>query len=353
MRRGSSVSELAVEHPAVVEHHAQVRLRPALGHEPLVHLALARRIEIGVLVRAEPGLPGPPDHVLERAVGLDHGKAVLHHRTDRVGEPRPEPVAHHQVHRDAPADGNGGKGDGERGEQHRGRAEAEPGREHPGCPVTRRRFEGGLPETRLPRVGRRLELAVGDAGGQPLEIAHRRLVRTASARTVLPAGLLHRLHRRHRPGPFIAMVEVVVQHGQAERVQRDMADHRHDMRGVALVRDRGHPQRPFVLVVEVPGLVRGGDGGRDLTRVAIARVHDLERDRAGGMHRLPGLPAGAEAQPGAQRLVAAHDEAQPVRYVRHALAGRQCPGATHGQGAALGLHDRPDLLLAPAELCDA
>jgi hypothetical protein len=303
-----------------------------------------------VLVRAEPGLPGPCDHFLERAVRLDHGKAVLHHRTYRVGEPRPEPVAHHQVHRNASADGNGGKGDCERGEQHRGRAEAEPGREHPHRPVTRRRVEGDLPETRLPRVGRRLELAVGDARGQTLEIAHRRLVRTAPARAVLPTGLLHRLHRRHRPGPFIAVVEVVVQHRQAERVQRDMADHLRDMRGVAMVRDHGHPQRPFVFVVEVPGLVLGGDGGRQHARVAVACVHDLERDRAAGMHHLLDLPVGAEAQPGAQCLVAAHDEAQSGRYVRHGLAGRQRPGAAHWQRVVLGLNDRPDLPLAPAEL---
>jgi hypothetical protein len=306
-----------------------------------------------VLVRAEAGLPGPSDHFLERAVRLDHAKAALHHRTDRVGEPRPEPVAHHQVHRDASADGNGGEGDGERGEQHRGRAEAEPGREHPRCPVARRRVEGDLPETRLPGVGRGLELAVGDAHGQLLEIAHRRLVRTAPARTLLPTGLLHRLYRRHRPGPFIAVVEVVIQHGQAERVQRDMADHLRDMRGAAMVRDHGHPQRPFVFVVEFPGLVLGGDGGRHLARVAAARVHDLQRDRAGGMHRLLGVPVGAEAQPGAQCLMAAHDEAQTGRYVRHGLPGRQRPGATHGQRVVLGLNDRPDLPLAPAELRDA
>jgi hypothetical protein len=226
------------------------------------------------------------------------------------------------VHRDAPADGNGGKGDGERGEQHRGRAEAEPGREYPRCPVTRRRVEGDPPETRLPWVGRRRELQVGGARGQPLEIAHRRLVRAASAWAALPAGLLHRLHRRHGPGPFIAVVEVVVQRGQAERVQRDMADNLRDMRGVAMVRDHGHPQRPFVFIVEVPGLVPGGDGGRYLARVAVARVHDLERDLAGGVHHLLGLPVGPEAQPCAQCLVAAHDEAQSGRDVRHGLAGR-------------------------------
>jgi hypothetical protein len=170
---------------------------------------------------------------------------------------------------------------------------------------------------------------------------------------VLPAGLLHRLHRGHRPGSFIAVVEVVVKHGQAERVQRDMADHLRDMRGVALVRDHGHPQRPFVFIVEVPVLVLGRDGGRYLARVAVARVHDLECDRAGGMHRLPSPPVGAEAQPGAQCLVAAHDVAQSGRDVRHGLARRQCTGAAHGQRVALGPNDRPDLLLAPAELGDA
>ena len=170
---------------------------------------------------------------------------------------------------------------------------------------------------------------------------------------MLPTGLLHRLHRRHRPGPFIAVVEVVVQHGQAERVQRDMADQLRDMRGLAMVRDHGHPQRPFVFVVEVAGLVLGGHGGRHLARVAVACVHDLERDRAGGMHHLLSPPVGAEAQPGAQCLVAAHDEAQSGRYVRDGLPGRQRPGATHWQRVFLGLNDRPDLLLAPAELRDA
>jgi hypothetical protein len=96
------------------------------------------------------------------------------------------------------------------------------------------------------------------------------------------------------------VVEVVVQRGQAERVQRDMADNRHDMRGRAIARDHGHPQRPFVFIVEIPGLVLSGDGGRYLARVAVARVHDLECDRAGGVHHLPGLPVGAEAQPCAQ-----------------------------------------------------
>jgi hypothetical protein len=149
------------------------------------------------------------------------------------------------------------------------------------------------------------------------------------------------------------MVEVVVQHGQAERVQRDMADHLRDMRGIATMHDHGHPQRPLVLVVEFPGLVLGGDGGRHLARVAVARVHDLERDRAGGVHHLLGLPIGVEAQPGAQCLVAAHDEAQSGRYVGHGLAGRQRPGATHWQRIVLSLNDSPDLLLAPAELRDA
>ena len=120
-----------------------------------------------------------------------------------------------------------------------------------------------------------------------------------------------------------------------------------------MVRDHGHPHRPFVLVVEVPGLVPGGDGGRHLGRVAVARVDDLERDLAGGVHHLLGLPVGAEAQPGAQRLVAAHDEAQSGRDVRHGLTGRQRPDAAHRQGVALVLHDRPDLMLAPAELRDA
>jgi hypothetical protein len=185
-----------------------------------------------------------------------------------------------------------------------------------------------------------------------LEVAYRRLVRTAPARTALPAGLLHRLHRRHHPGPLIAVVEVVVQQGQAERVQGDMADHLHDMRGAAMVRDHGHPQRPLAFIVELPGLVLGGDGGRHLARVAVARVHDLERDRARGVHHLPGPPVGAEAQPRAQCLMAAHDEAQPGRDVRHGLAGRQRPGVTHRQGVTLVLNDPPDLLLAPAELRD-
>jgi hypothetical protein len=163
-------------------------------------------------------------------------------------------------------------------------------------------------------------------------------------------GVLQRLHRRHRPRPFIAVVEVVVQQGQAERVKRDMADDRHDVRGGVMVPDHGHPQRPFVFVVEIPGLVLSGDGGRDLARIAVARVHDLERDRAGGVHHLPGLPVGAEAQPCAQGLVAAHDEAQSGRDVRHGLAGRQWPGTARRQGVARGLYDGPDVLLAPAEL---
>ena len=125
------------------------------------------------------------------------------------------------------------------------------------------------------------------------------------------------------------------------------------MRGGAAVRDHGHPQRPFVLKVECPGLVPGGDGGRYLARVAVARVHDLERNLAGGVHHLLGLPVGVKAQPGAQRLVAAYDEPQTCRDVRHGLTRRQRPGAPHRQGVGFVLDDRPDLLLAPAEFRDA
>ena len=80
---------------------------------------------------------------------------------------------------------------------------------------------------------------------------------------------------------------------------------------------------------------------------AAAGVHDLLGQSSGG------LPFGGPAQPGAQRLVPAHDEAKSGRDVRHGLPGRQRSDAADRQGVALVSHDAPDLVLAPAELRDA